>query len=157
MATIPILEAKGDLLPYEPDFEHDEFPSRWIHQAPDFPAWLGKLQEEEPDQPRNLSPFEQVEQLLFDYAVGRPMIYARDRRLLEPVGFHVWEMKTLDVRLFGWLPMRRHLVLVCGEMKRHLKPSSRYKPFVDRVVAFRDKLDLDRPKFLMGVQANDIC
>ena len=85
------------------------------------------------------------------------MIYARDRRLLDPVGFHTWELRTPDVRVFGWLPARRHFIAVSGEMKRRLKPSSKYTPFIQGVVAFRDALDLDAPKALTGVATHDIC
>jgi len=158
MATIAILEKTGDLLPYEPDFEANEFPTRWIHQAPSFATWLEiTLRAERADAERNLSPYEQVEQLLYSYALGRTMIYARDRRLLTPVGLHVWELKMPDVRLFGWLPQRRHFIAVCGEMKRRLRDNASYRPFLDQVVAFRTALNLDPPKFLTGVQANDIC
>lgn len=158
MATIAMLEAAGVLLPYDPDFDEGEFPTRWVHQAPSFPKWMDNiLRGEAPDAQRNLSPYEQVEQRLYDYCLGRPLAYDRDRKLLTPAGFSVWELKTTDVRLFGWLPLRRHFIAVCGEMKRNLRTIGSYRPFIDQVVAFRSDLDLDPPKFLPGVSPNDIC
>jgi hypothetical protein len=158
MATIPALENAGALLSYDPDFEADEFPTRWVHQAPEFVSWLANvLPHELPEGGRISTPYEQVEQRLYEYCLGRPMTYDRDRKVLAPQHHYVWEIKTPDVRLFGWLPAPRHFIAVCGEMKARLAPNAKYKPFIDRVVAFRDNLDLDLPKFLTGVSPNDIC
>jgi hypothetical protein len=158
MATIAELESDGKLLAYEPDFEANEFPTRWIHIAPTFPTWLEKtLRSEVADDGRNISPYEQVEQVFYEYALGRPMVYGRDRRKLDPLTQHVWEVKTPDVRVFGWLPQKRHLIVVCGTMKRDLKPSKKYDPHIQNVITFRNGLDLSVPKFLTGLTPNEIC
>lgn len=157
MATIAMLEAAGHLLEFEPDLEEGEFPSRWVHQAPCFPAWFESLKNETPDAPRNLSPYEQVEQALYDYCMGKPLIYDRDRRRLDPQLFGVWEFKTADVRVFGWLPQKRHFIAHHVAMRRDLKPASKYDQHRNDVVAFRDALDLDHPKFLTGLVPRDIC
>lgn len=98
-----------------------------------------------------------MEQAFYHYAIGRPLFYGRDRRKLDPLMRHVWELKTPDVRIFGWLPKPRHFIAVCGEMRRNLKPAAKYQPHIERVVQFRDALELDHPKFLQGIQANEIC
>lgn len=157
MATIAMLQDKGDLIEYEPDLDPREFPTRWIHQASAFPGLFASLKNEQPDAPRPLSPFEQVEQALYDYCIGRPLAYDYDRKMLNPKQYGVWEIKTADVRVFGWLPERRHMIVVSLAMKRDLIPSSKYKPYVSGVVDFRDKLNLDYPKFLTGASPRDIC
>jgi hypothetical protein len=158
MATIAELEATGDLLPYDPDFEADEFPSRWVHLAPVFAKWQETvLPRETSDRGLLISPLEQVEQRLYEYCLGRPMIYDRDRKILEPQSAHVWQIKTPDARLFGWLPARRHFIAVCGEMKSRLLHNDNYKPFIAQVIAFRNALNLNAPKYLTGVFPRDIC
>ncbi|MDP3161036.1 MAG: hypothetical protein Q8N31_13530 [Reyranella sp.] len=158
MATIGDLENAGKLIGHDADLESHEFPTRWIHLAPQALAWLTTvLPSESADGGRKISPYEQVEQIFYEYVIGRPMAYARDRKKLNPVGYHVWEFKTPDARLFGWLPKRRHFIVVCGQMKRHLTNNKDYAPYVEKVVHFRSTLDLDEPKFLTGVLPNDIC
>ena len=105
---------------------------------------------------RDRSPLEQAEQILYDFAIGRPLAYGSSYHPLDPQASYVWELKTPDIRLFGWFPKRRHLVIVCWELKDNLKKHSEYAPYVKRVTAFRDALDLDEPKAVTGVSRNDV-
>lgn len=158
MATIAELEDAGLLLPYDPDVEDGEFPSRYIHLAPDFKPWfeIHLPTESSPDR-LHLTPYEQAEQKLYDFCMGRPLAYDRDRKILHPQGLHIWSLKAPEVRVFGWMPKRRHFIAVCGELKCRLQSSSDYTPFIERVREFREALPLDMPKFLTGVRPNDIC
>lgn len=158
MATLEGLAGKGELIEYDADMEPGEFPMRRVYVTTSFCHWMEKvLPSETVSSQSPLSPFEQIEQRLYDFCLGRPLFYDRDRKVLTPSGHHVWEIKTPDVRLFGWVPARRRFVVVAGAMKRDLIPNSKYKPYVDGVVAFRNALDLDTPKFLTGVLPSDIC
>lgn len=158
MATIAELENGRLLLPYDPDVESDEFPTRYIHMAPDFERWFEDHLPTEPSPGGlGLTPYEQTEQKLYDYCIGRPLSYDRDRKILRPQGLHIWSLKAPEVRLFGWLPKPRHFIAVCGELKCRLLTERDYAPFIERVRAFRDGLPLDSPKFLTGVRPNDIC
>ncbi len=125
--------------------------------APDFNQWLATdLQPVPRLSGRKITPYEQAEQILYDYVIGRPMAYSVDYRKLEPLTQHVWEFKTPDVRLIGWVPKKANIILVRGELKNNLKKFKDYAPYVADVVVFRDALDLDPPKYITGVRANDI-
>ena len=158
MATLEYLIATGRLVKHEPDFDDDELPQRIVCFAPGFTTWLSRtLAKVEPLHGRHLTPHEQVEQILYEFAIGRPMAYSVDYRKLDPpVLAHVWELKTQDVRLFGWFAKRGHFVIVCGELKDNLPKRSDYMPYIQKVISFRDVLDLDEPKALRGVTYNDI-
>lgn len=103
-----------------------------------------------------MSSYEQVEQALYDTVMKRPMRYGQDDRKLDPLIHHVWELKTEDVRLIGWFPCRATFIIVRGEMRKNLKPFSRYKPLIQDVVTFRNSLDVDEPKMLTGATHNDV-
>ena len=104
-----------------------------------------------------LTPAEQVEQIFHDYIIGRTMVYATDRKRLQPDKHYVWEFRTAHVRVFGWLPERRHFVVVNGEIRSRLKKFSDFDPYIQQVVEVRDELNLDEPKYLEGIRANEIC
>jgi hypothetical protein len=111
MATLEYLLATSHLIKHEPDLDHDELPERIICFAPSFTAWLNEtLATIGRRQRRQLTPYEQVEQILYEFVIGRPMAYSVDYRKLDPpILAHVWELKTPDVRLFGWFARRGHL------------------------------------------------
>ena len=156
MATILHLADIGKLDCHTADLEDWEFPERYVYFAPGMSDWISGLEGKLRVPGRNLTPKEQVEQLLYDFVIGRPMAYDVDRKKLEPHGNHVWELKTPDVRLFGWYVVKKCMVIVCGELKRNLTKNPAYKPFINQVVAFREGLDLDPPKFITGVTAHDV-
>lgn len=157
MATLEHLVETSQLARHKPDLENYELPERVIYFAPEFDAWLGEtLSGCASLSGRNRTPYEQTEQILYEFVVGRRLAYGSGYHPLDPLSAHVWELKTPDVRLFGWFPKRCHLVVVCGELKENLRKISDYTPHVGKVVAFRDALDLDEPKAVTGVRQNDV-
>ena len=133
-----------------------EFEERQISLAPDGVVWLTTiLPTETADAGRKITPLEQIEQIFHDYITGKVMAYDTQRKRLEPDANFVWEFKTPDVRVFGWLPRKRHFIVVTGQMKRNLKPRKLYKSYIQQVVAFRDGLKLDPPKQLEGIRQNE--
>jgi hypothetical protein len=157
MATLDHLVADGKLKKFDPDLEHDEFPERHVYMAPEADTWVdGTLRLAPHGRSLRLSPYGQVEQLLFDFVIGRPLVYDAQRKKLNPVGLHVWELKTLDVRLIGWFPRKRHFIVVCGRLKTELLKASLYAPCINLVTLFRNTLDLDPPKTITGVRHDDV-
>src|SRR5262249_38215357 len=106
---------------------------------------------------RRLTPFEQVDQKLRDFVLGLPMAYEVDRKQIEGHPYFIWELKTVDIRVFGWFASKGVFVAVAGAMRRNLKPANKkYSRQIDRTVAFRSALDLDEPKFIKGVTADEV-
>jgi hypothetical protein len=157
MATLEHLAATNKLLKHEPDLDDHELPERIAYFAPDFDEWLeAGLWSLDAKRGRDLTPFEQVEQILYEFVIGHPMAYSVDYRKLEPLRVHVWELKTPDVRLFGWFPRKATIVLVCGTLKENVNKFKAYTPFVEAVAAFRNAIDLDEPKSVTGVRQNEV-
>jgi hypothetical protein len=157
MATLSQLTKDGKLFKHVADLEPQELPERFIYFAPAFERWLCDILPTLPrDRGRDLSPLEQVEALFYDFVVKRPMVYGQTYRKLEPLTAHVWELKSEDIRVFGWFARRATFVAVVGQMKKHIKPRKLYDPFIDATRVFREALDLDPPKELTGVIYHDI-
>lgn len=94
--------------------------------------------------------------LLAEFAIGRPMAYSIDYRKLNPLGHHIWELKSVDVRLIGWFVRRATFVTVCGRLKREIKQAKCYTPCILNTAWFRGNLDLDEPKAITGVSHSDV-
>jgi len=65
----------------------------------------------------------------------------------------VWELKTADLRIFGWLCQPREFIAVCGGFKDDYEEPTKTKNYGDdrdRVIAARNALALDEPKFVTG-------
>ena len=157
MATLDYLVANGNLKKHQSFLERDVFPDRHVYIASEAKIWMavtsGLLIRE---RGRTLFHHEQVEQIPHEFIIGRPLAYDLQRKKLDPVIQHVRELKTPDVRLFGWFARKKHFVLVCGEMKRNLRQKRLYDPYINKVVVFRQNLDLDEPRAVMGVTAESV-
>lgn len=142
---------EGKLKRYEVDLEPCDEPNRYLYAAPTLVSWFdGPLAVAHRDRGRNLTPREQVEEGFYEFIKGDPMAYGKDCRKLDPLNRHVWELKTTDVRIFGWFPRIATFVMVGGAMRADLTDFASYKPHIDRVVRFRSALRLDEPKALEG-------
>ncbi|HWL18474.1 MAG TPA: hypothetical protein VNS33_02315 [Bradyrhizobium sp.] len=157
MATLEHLCEAGVLIKHQVQAEDGETLQRVLLFTPDFEDWLvNDLPAFPCDRGRDLSPYDQAEQIAYEFVVGKRLIFGQDHRKLDPLTRHIWELKTTDVRLFGWFPLRAHFIAVCAAMKKDLIPSSKYSPYIQRVIAFRDGLDLDEPKSLTGTSSAEV-
>lgn len=157
MATLASLVAAGMLAKHEPDLESHEQPLRLVYLALEVSAWFSHTLKAAPaDRDRALTPSEQVEQLLYEFVIGRPMTYGWHYHPLHPLTRLTWELRTTDVRLIGWFPNRGIFLAVCGRLKSELRSSRLYTPCLQHAVWFRNNLDLDPPKAVTGVSRHAV-
>ena len=79
--------------------------------------------------------------------------YDRMFKDLIPDKDEVWEMKTVDLRIFGWIYRPRIFIAVFGDYADLYKGRNSTKSYADalrKVKNARDGLDLDEPKFRGG-------
>jgi hypothetical protein len=131
---------------------------RFIYGLPGFQSWLqndlpklrtGTLKADQ-------SPEEQVDNILYRWITGKPIIYTRQFQDLMPRSDEVWEMKTADIRIFGWMYRPLKFIAVFGEHADLYKGSKGRRPVLSyedarrRVMIERNSLDLDEPKYVTG-------
>jgi hypothetical protein len=157
MSTLLQLADLGKLKKHDPELERDEFPDRHAYLSPEAHAWIEEtLVHAARDRGHDLRPYEQVHLLLYEFVIGRPLVYDQQRKKLDPLTQHIWELKTEDVRLIGWFPRKKNFVVVCGRMKKELPKANLYKACIQHAIWFRDILDIDTPKSVTGVRYDDI-
>lgn len=93
---------------------------------------------------------EQVAVLLDDFIYGDPLEEDRQFKQLNPKTNGIWELKTGDVRFFGFFNAFDCFVIVCAADAAWLKEemTTRYAECIQSAVLFRDSLSLDDPKFI---------
>ncbi|MFO1113037.1 MAG: hypothetical protein U1E38_01195 [Rhodospirillales bacterium] len=100
------------------------------------------------------TPSEQLDQILHRWIAGKNIKYNRMFKDLMPTADEVWEMKTVDIRIFGWMCAPRTFIAVLGGYADgfKLRGSDRaYDYAKKKVIKFRDGLNLDEPKIAKGV------
>ncbi|TKW79920.1 MAG: hypothetical protein DI543_02745, partial [Bradyrhizobium icense] len=135
-----------------------EFDNREFHALPSFMRFL---QETLPTLQRGVlaaeeTPKQQMDSVLRKWNSGKPMRFQRSLSTLRPVRHSVWEMKTVDLRIFGWIYRPKVFVAAFAGFADDYKaqdgnpPKELYDISRDRVVWLREQLDLDPPLFVTG-------
>jgi hypothetical protein len=155
MATIDYLVSTGRLERVETELGPREQPERLIYGTASFINWLDNvLQTLETTVAAPITPLEQVDDLLHRFEIGEPM---DDERLVKPLYPHsrgVWEMKTPDIRIFGWFPQRGVFVSVVANDVWSIKEHSLYAGYIGQVARERQALMGPDETFLTGDMRN---
>jgi hypothetical protein len=136
--------------------DHDELSERLLYACPEFIRWLKEdLPKLEPGRLRAAeTPKEQLDNLMYRWIAGKPIIYNRMFKDLMPMRDEVWEMKTVDIRVFGWIYRPCIFIAVFADYADHYKGRNHrasYTTARERVKAEREKMNLDEPKLTAGV------
>jgi hypothetical protein len=137
----------------------DELPWRHIYGTQEFLQWM---QDVLPflvttTVGSQLSPHEQVFASFDEFASGEP--FNDDRRfksLNRTPDLSVWEFKTDDVRIFGWIPCRDCFVATFGDLKDKIETMQLYGTYMAKTHFVRENLDLDAPKYLESKDYRDV-
>jgi hypothetical protein len=105
----------------------------------------------------SLSPTEQLRDLFHQYVIGAD--FSDDRRFKclrhTPEPF-VWEQKTPELRMFGWVPEKDSFIVVCGDSAENVKVHDLYTGYLSNVVRFREQLELNEPKSIESRRVSDV-
>lgn len=158
MATIPKLIECNALVRIEVELEGRELPWRHLVGTPRFIKWLADVLPELQSSSIGceITPLEQIDALFAEFITGRPLNHGRQFSCLRPADRAVWELKTVDIRVFGWFAHRDCYVAVRGDHADRVKDHDLYAGYRDEVVRLRDQLDLDEPKYAPGDSADDV-
>ena len=162
MATVQQLESAGLLHKFDPALDPDEQELRLMHTSDKLRGWL---ENELPNTASffgvESSPVEQVDALLHVFGSGLPLVFDRQfkpfqARAIQSAGDGVWYFKTPDIRIFGWFWAQDCFVGVVADTADRVKRHNLYQGYRGEVVQFRNKLDLDAPKFIPGTDPRDV-
>jgi hypothetical protein len=99
------------------------------------------------------TPYEQLMERLRQWMAGDPMAYGPMFHDMDPRTDEVWELKTADLRIFGWMYQPREFIAVKGGYTDDYKEPTKTKIYADErreVIRARDALPLDGDRFVRG-------
>ncbi|CAN7179186.1 hypothetical protein LJR251_000304 [Rhizobium rhizogenes] len=159
MATLTELDDKGALIWIDIDLESGEQPWRRIYGTPDFIKWLN-------DTLPNLTttivggdsePIEQVDAVFHEYIRGDHLSTdERFKRLSWTPDHSVWEFKTPDIRIFGWVPSIDVFICTYGDMKDEIEKLNKYGRYIAQTRYVRDHVGLNQPNVVESREYSDV-
>lgn len=151
MATLQELAANDTVHKIDADLRPGVQPERILYVTPGLADWLQTiLPTLESTWHIELSPLEQVAMLVEDFCSGKPLVVGQRFRSLKPARKAVWELKTPDVRIFGWFVFRDCFLGVKADLADRIKLYDLYGGYMGEVERSREEIDLDDPKFIEG-------
>jgi hypothetical protein len=157
MATIEQLVAQGILAKCDLDLESHELPERLIYFLPRASEWIdNELNNVISDRMLEITPYEQVYSLIYDFVIGESLIIDRQVKHMKKLENHIWALKTPDVRIFGWFYKRDVFIGACADTAHRIKDSDLYHGYISEAIRQRNLLNLDPPKHIIGSVPHDV-
>lgn len=158
MVTFDSLLAAGAIVKIEIVLNVGELPKRLLFATPSFVQWLEeRIGKEEPSPVgADLTPVEQLDYLFYTFVSGKPLVHSRQFRSIRSEPNAVWELKTVDFRIFGWFAKRDCFVAVFGDWTDHVKDHDLYRGYRLQVRRLRRSLGIGEELCVQGVDPEDV-
>jgi hypothetical protein len=157
MATLLDLAQAQRISKLDPELEPGAQEFRCIYASLRLKTWIeNDLPGLESTWNVELTPQEQLAALVEIFCSGEPLTFEWQFRPLTHVQDGIWELKTADLRIFGWFPILDHFVGVAADTTDRIKHHKLYYGYAGETARFRNGLDLDPPKFIPGVDPNAV-
>jgi hypothetical protein len=158
MPTITDLLASGAIIKIDVELAPRDQPLRLLYGTPQFVDWLRQILAgvEPPRQLGQTSPAEQIDDLFHSFLSGEPLIFTRQFRVVRAEDNAVWELKTPDIRIFGWFMARDCFVAVFGNWADTIKDHDLYRGYRIAIRRLRRELGIDATLCVKGVDPDDV-
>jgi hypothetical protein len=158
MSTIEALVRIGAFSKIEVELGVGEQAMRLFFGTRSFTEWLTTLvQGAEPkNRVGEASAAEQVDQLLHAFSIGLPLVYLRQFRVIRAEKNAIWELKTPDVRIFGWFLQKDCFVGVFGDWADHVKDHDLYRGYRIAIRRLRRELGVEDQLCVKGTSPSDV-
>lgn len=157
MATIDELRKNGQLIDVTTPLNHREMLDRKLYATPEVVEWITEqLPNIEQMVDSDIKPNEQLRSILRQYLTGKPLIQNRMFKKLSPATNDVFQLKTPDLRIFGWFLKKDEFIATAINSMENVKKYDLYHGYINEVVRFRENIDLDEPKCLYGAEQDDV-
>lgn len=108
------------------------------------------------DRQIQILPIEQLDQLLTDFCAGTDLLVETQFKCLYPLGCGVWELKTADVRLFGWFHEKNCFICAAADTAYQVKHHYLYNGYIEDTVRRRTDLMGEHGAYVKGTDPDDV-
>lgn len=157
MATLSTLCTEGKLTELDPMLPPRVSQQRYIYLLPEAVKWIQDvLPTYISHDGGEIEPIAQVDALMEVFCSGKPLSANKMFKCLKPWAGSVWELKTKDVRIFGWFKAQNIFICSNGGEATQIKQLQMYRSYIAEAKRERDALDLDAPKYVEGENFNGV-
>lgn len=157
MATVEELVARGDLVQVSNKvLRSDQLPERVILLTGRAEKWMKEVLpslETDGYVDGALTPKQQAFDLFRCFIAGDDLFasdwYPKPLRPFDQ-GHGVWELRTPDLRFFGWFVSKGTFVVSAVGVTEEVKDHQLYTGYRNQAVFDRESLELDHPAFVLG-------
>lgn len=152
MATLIELSKAKAIHKIDPVLDPGQQELRAFYASPKLLRWLADvLPTLVSDRQLEDTPAQQFDALLEIFCAGESLAVGWQFHALQPSESDTWELKTPDIRIFGWFPRKDIFIGEDANTKRFiLDHPGIVAGYRGAVVRFRDALALDPPKSVQG-------
>ena len=156
--SISDLVDRGAIVPIDIELGIDEQPLRLLYGTPNFITWLEErlAAEESSTISDDLSPAEQLDQIFYNFVSGRPLVHSRQYRFIRAESHAVWELKTPDLRIFGWFMAKDCFAAVFGDWADKVKDFDLYRGYRLEVRRLRRELGIGEALCVRGTDPGEV-
>lgn len=158
MSTLEELIEVNAITRIEVEMGPHEQPMRLLYGTPSFVGWLNEILAGAQPKRRfgEATPVEQIDELFYSFLRGLPLIPMRQFRFIRAETNAVWELKTPDVRIFGWFLKKDCFVCVFGNWVDLVKDHDLYRGYRIAIRRLRRELKIDDNLCVQGVTPSDV-
>src|ERR1700733_4902519 len=132
MATVIELALQGVLTKLDVELDDGAQELRRIYMGPKLVAWVrGDLLTLESDRNVETEPLGQFDDLTTVFCAGDTLTYDHQFKPLTYVEDGIWELKTADLRIFGWFPEKDCFIGVIADTKARILEYPLYKAYAN--------------------------
>jgi hypothetical protein len=157
MATLIELDNAGHLFKLDPQLQANEQEWRMIYMSPRLAQWMqNDLPNLQSAWKVEVDPTQQLDALVEEFCSGATLDYGTQFHPIQHVQDGIWELKTPDLRIFGWFHVRDCFVGWRAEFANHVKKYGLYYGLAGETAHFRNQLNLNDPKFIPGTDPDAV-
>lgn len=152
MSTLSELEQAGFLENIDGDLDTNQMPQRYLYALPRALKWLKEVLptlQTDGYVAGALDPSRQAYNLFHTFTSGMA-ITNMPPHSMKPEQKGVWELRTHDLRFFGWFWRRSQFIIADASTKKQCNNHCLYNGYLNIVIYERERLNLDEPKFITG-------
>ncbi|UFX41723.1 hypothetical protein HAP47_0020645 [Bradyrhizobium sp. 41S5] len=157
MSTLNKLVQAGTLTSVTLGLLDDELPERGLFGTTRLHNFLANDLPSIPSRDATLSALEQVANLFGRFLTNKPLVLQSPIAPVRHLEDSVWELKTKDVRIFGWFAAKDSMVIDAGCDVKLLKAGKiNYSAFINQTSYVRKALGFSTNDYIIGKLPHDI-
>lgn len=158
MATLDELEARGTLTKLGVRLTFPDRNRRSLYVLPQVKNWIrNELKDLVSFETSDISPLMQARALFKMFISGESLSEGTEFRLMQPLESDIYELKSADLRFFGWFYRPAIFIAVAADtMERVHSVAGLSSAYRNAVSAARNEIDLDPPKYIEGASVSHV-